>query len=137
MGRHKKPTSQLKLEGRYQPSWHGDRGDEPVFDGVPVKPEGMLPEASKHWDEVVVGLIAAGVAKKGDQPALVEMCNWWADLQMLRQASDRDYRNMTLAAMCFKQWISIASRFGMTPSDRAKLSVEKKPEYHPLAEFVA
>lgn len=137
MGRPRKPTAILKLEGDYSPSRHGYRGAEPQPQGEPRKPDGLPRDASRHWDEQVPRLVAMGVVKSVDGPALEEMCRWWSRLQVLNRRRVQDYRTLTLAAMCAKQWRDLAARFGATPSDRAKLSVGNENDHDPAAEFIA
>lgn len=127
MGRPRKPTAILKLEGDYAPSRHGFRGGEPQPEGSPCRPKGMPKDAAAFWDEYVPRLVKIGVATAIDAPALEGMCRWWARLQRHNNAELQDYRTETLAAMCEKQLKDYFSKFGMTPSDRAKLSVGESP----------
>lgn len=128
MGRPRKPTAILKLEGDYAPSRHGFRGNEPQPDGEPLRPIGLDVDAARLWDGYVPQLVRMGVAKSVDAPALEDMCRWWGRLQVLNRKKDQqDYRTLTLAAMCAKQCRDYFSRFGMTASDRARLSVGETP----------
>ena len=135
-GRPRKPTSILKLEGAYHPSRHGDRSGEPVATGSPVKPKDMTPAASKHWDEVVGELIRMGIAKQIDQTALVQMCEWFSECKRLQKSKTKDYKNLTMWSCAHKQWRDLASRFGMTPSDRARLDVGESSNSDPAARFI-
>jgi phage terminase small subunit len=54
-----------------------------------------------------------------DQVMLERMCYWWAE--HMRYAEKGDFAKTERA---FKLFDSIASRFGCTPSDRARLRIE-------------
>lgn len=137
MGRPRKPTAILKLEGDYSPSRHGYRGAEPQPDGTPRKPIGLPRDAGLHWDQIVPELSRLGVATRIDEAALEDMCRWWGRMQVLSRKTKQDYRTLTLAAMCAKQWRDYASRFGLTPSDRAKLSVGDASDHDPAAKYIS
>lgn len=137
MGRPRKPTAILKLQGDCSPSRYGYRGAEPEPTGQPRKPMGLSRDASSHWDAIVPELIRTGVAKGVDESAIEDMCRWWGRLQVLNRRREQDYRTLTLAAMCAKQWRDYASRFGLTPSDRARLSVGDSSTADPAAKYVS
>lgn len=136
MGRPRTPTAILELQGDCTPSRHGYRGAEPKPEGEPKKPLGLPLAASDHWDEHIPRLVKMGVARSVDAPALEIMCRWWARMKEL-ETQEPDYRNLTLLAMCSKQWKDYASRFGMTPSDRAKLSTGSEEDHDPAAKYCA
>jgi P27 family predicted phage terminase small subunit len=143
-GRHRKPAAKLKLLGEYREDRHGDRFDDSHLDSAVEKPEGMNSVAERFWDSVVPGLVEAGYVKAIDQPQLRGMCEWWARYitastwlshRQTRGALDGELKDVELIAkihgMAQKAWAAfsaVASRFGMTPSDRAKLAAEPKEE---------
>ena len=136
-GRPRKPTAILKLEGAYQPSMHGYRGDEPQPTGRPIKPKGMSADASKFWDRMVPSLTSLGIATDLDTPSLEQMCIWWGEVKKLLRVKKRANQWTYQFASADKQWRHYASCFGMTPSDRAKLAVSGKETSDPAKEFVA
>ena len=86
-------------------------------------------EAKKHWKDVVPKLVAMGVAKSIDAPALVMLCESWAIYQDLRRyylVAELTERILLAAKLqsAMKTWGNQAGMFGMTPSDRARLTVE-------------
>lgn len=63
-----------------------------------------------------------GIATSGDAAALAIMCQYWSefhDWRLNRKAAPAVRLGMMAAAT--KHWNAIASKFGMTPSDRARL----------------
>jgi P27 family predicted phage terminase small subunit len=85
----------------------------------------MPREAAKFWDRYVPELIRLGLATRLDEPALISMCEWWAIYRTLKKeisAIKPNDRQIYAAANARKQFDSIASRFGFTPADRARLA---------------
>ena len=138
MGRPRKPTAQLHLHGGYRPDRHASRSAEPQPDGVPEKPTDLPKYALEHWDRVVPGLVATGVAKACDGPALLMLCHWWHELQTLRkQRKKDDQQRLQLMAKCQRNWNDLAFRFGMTPVDRSRLTVDRADNDDPTAKYLA
>ena len=127
-GRRPTPTAILKTQGTFRKDRHGNRATEPQPGGYPVKPRGMAKAASRHWDRVVPGLAEIGVATVADGPALQRLCEWWAIFEDLRgNGPDGEPKRVAAMATAFKAWSDLASRFGMTPSDRAALRLPEQP----------
>lgn len=137
MGRPKTPTAKLKLHGAYRKDRHGDRAAEPQPEGLPVPAEELTGRAAEHWQLVVRPLVDMGVAKAIDGPALTMMCQFWAKAQSYLSLRDGDYKNDQSAVMAAKQWRDLASRFGLTASDRASLQVGEKQSNDPAAKYLA
>lgn len=138
MGRPRTPTAMLKLTGAidHDKKRYADRANEPRPKGTPQKPLDMTPEASDWWDRNVPLYVEMGVATDVDGPALEMAAHWWSESQRLRATGESDYRTLCMLSMASKQFMAIVSKFGGTPSDRAKLSVTKPDEDDPLAEFL-
>jgi len=139
MARPRKPTSILKLEnGKLYESRHGRRDGEPKPSGVPEMPEGMPEAAQAHWREVVPTLVDTGVAKAIDEPAIEQMCLWHAELRRLwaipPDARDKPWG--TAIARAREGWNFFAVRFGLTPSDRARLGVSEPREPSELSQML-
>src|SRR5688572_22900134 len=131
-GRPRKPDELKILDGTWRPDKDADPSAPPVADGVPVMPRRLVGEAAEMWGRVVPGLIASGLAKERDADQLASMCEWWG---RYREYSDRldtapesqdTYRLMIQVGICHTNFDKVASRFGLTPSDRAKLRMELK-----------
>lgn len=126
MAGRRKPTAELKLHGEYEPSRHGDRSREPQPTGKPVKPKTMKGEASRHWDSIVPSLVETGVATAQDTPALIRLCEFWAEYEAAKEQGTKDRIRLMMMVAAHKQWIDLASRFGLTPSDRARIVSDGK-----------
>ena len=130
-GRHKRPTTILKLEGGYREDRHGDRANEPTPSGHPRMPLDLSAEAKRHWKKTVPLLIKMGVAKAIDATALAGMCEAWSVYRDLHRYYCRGTIEERLALVnklitARKDWGVQAGMFGMTPSDRARLTIEKE-----------
>ena len=113
MGRPRKPTKTLKLEGAFKKDPKRARPDEPEPEGVPILPGELGHYGLDQWNRVIPQLVKMGVATEVDSDSLYAMCKEW----------DR-YMSGTHSAL--GNWIKIAGRFGLTPSDRAGLVVKQK-----------
>ena len=118
-GSNRKPTRVLRLEGGYREDRHG--GSEPEPDGLPVKPKtwGKRSWESRCWDRMTPWMFECGVVTAADQTMLEMMCGWYSEYRKAAEAG-----NFTKMEKAFKLFDSIASRFGCTPSDRARLRIE-------------
>lgn len=126
MGRPTKPVELHILEGTYRP----DRQGEPIAVdlGEPAPPKHLKGWALRYWKEITPRLLQMKVATAGDSAAIAQMCTWWAAVRrftlMLERAKDNDkrmFRLVTNLATATNQFQAIACRFGLTPSDRARL----------------
>ena len=137
-GRPKLQTKTLRLHGGYRKERHSGRDAEPQPTGKVTKPKGMSKDATEHWNQVVPGLIDTGVATVADVPALVRMCEWWAEGEKCRRSKIwKPMARVQAFATAHKQWRDLASKFGMTPSDRASLTVKDNSKHDPAADFIA
>ena len=137
MGLHKQPTAKLKLHGVFRKDRHGDRAMEPQPIGKVLRPREMSRDAIEHWKSIVPGLVKTGVATTADISALVQMCEWWAEWKRAKNQRIKDRPRVMSMSMAFHNWRDLASRFGMTPSDRANLTVTNKDKHDPAADFIA
>ena len=111
---------------------------------VPVrlqKPEHLQGYASQHWDCIEPLLGQMGVLHPIDCEALTALCQWWAEYRTLQATPAADsgevYKRAISLASAFKNWSGLASRFGLTPKDREKLSYVPPEGYDTAAEFIA
>ena len=129
MGRHANPTKLAIMNGTFRL----DRNKiTPDAKGVPVKPAGLGRYGSPLWDAVVEHATSIG-AGACDSETLAGMCRWYDDYRRTRGAlaklpvNSRDFRaTMYAAATAWRAFHDMASRFGLTPVDRAKLKFEVK-----------
>lgn len=144
-----KPTAMHKLHGTFRPTRHGPT-EHPIDElvGLPEMPAGMPEQAVKLWKLVVPQLVTAKTAVQLDSIELAAMCRWWSlyDELMARVESSEPYDKETererwqlekRAKAAWHSFDGIASRYGFTPADRARLrtNVPKQTGDDPLAEF--
>jgi P27 family predicted phage terminase small subunit len=128
-GRPRKPDELKILEGTFRKDRDGDPSQAVQATGEPAPPPHLKGEALAFWSEVVPGLVATGVAKAADAPALAGMCEWWARYRKLARRLDRMTGKAAKAmpqvvmmlGIAWDKFDRVAARFGLTPSDRAKL----------------
>lgn len=144
-GRPRQPDEIKILNG----TWRADRDGDPttavVADGEPTPPRYLKKEALAFWREIVPPLVANGIAKACDSAQLAIMCEWFARYCRLSRRLDRMrdnakalYQTTVLCGICWTNFDKLASRFGLTPSDRSKLRiVQKRSEpLDPAEEFL-
>jgi phage terminase small subunit len=126
VGDRRKPTAALKLHSDLRACHHGDRSREPQPTGKPVKPPTLTGAAGAHWNAVVPSLIETGVATAQDTPALTRLCEFWGEYERTRDSEPKDRKRLLMMVTAHRQWIDLASRFGLTPSDRARIVSDGK-----------
>jgi P27 family predicted phage terminase small subunit len=144
-----KSTTEHKLHGTFRTDRHGPV-DHPIdkLSGVPKMPPGMPKQAQKMWKVLVPQLVKTKSAVEIDSTELAAMCRWWAQYNELMTRvedetpydDDSDIRQWRLEKRAKAAWAafdSIASRFGLTPSDRARLRSEPQAtrSADPLSHF--
>ncbi len=129
-GRPRKPTQAKVLEGTYRRDRDGDPAAI-VADGQPRPPKPLKGDALKLWQDLVPGFVAGGLVGERDSAALAGMCEWYARYRRLGDQldqidlDDKDIHALTLrVAIAWDKFCQTAARFGLTPSDRAKLRVD-------------
>ena len=120
MARNPKPNYLKVLNGsaKQHPERHRD-------DHLIPEPENDIGEAPSHldaavaliWDEVVE-LIPQGVAGDSDRLALELLCRVLFEIRTSEK----------FIASHYQQFVSLASRFGLTPADRQRVKVPEKPK---------
>lgn len=116
MGAPKKPTALKIVQGTDKKNPNRMNHNEPVpTNGVGPAPSKLTPIEKEIWDEVV-GISYKGVMGEGDRIALEIMVRLIAEMRA-------DY--ITFTAAKITQLSQLLGRFGMTPSDRTKISVPK------------
>lgn len=90
----------------------------PPVDGSPQamlpKPENLSPVASSFWDS----LVNPGLSLP-EQAVVVLMCRW-LDIALTRTSED----NLVPAGIASDKFFFLATKFGLTPSDRSKAGVK-------------
>jgi phage terminase small subunit len=132
MGRRPKPATLHMRQGTYKPGRHQI---QPTAGGELVRPTGLGQHGHRLWNAVIDFAETAG-AGECDTECLAGMCRWYQQfrrmyelLEKLRPDDPRYVELMYPAAKAWKAFVDMASRFGLTPADRAKLKhgIEETP----------
>jgi len=136
-GRKPKATATKKLEGN--PGKRKLNNREPKYGAeLPRCPHHLSKAARVEWRRLVRELGASGVLKVADRDALAAYCTAfarWAEAEamivksgpVLKSEGGGLYQNpyLSIANRSIDQLIKIGSEFGLTPSSRTRLKVEK------------
>lgn len=134
-GPPKTPSRLNELRGN--PGKRAVNGSEPEpTKGAPLPPADLQGEALAEWGRIVPELDSLGMLTKVDRAYLVAYCEAWSTFNDARQAmrehgplvSGRDgnlVKNPSAQVMrdAADLMLKFGSRFGLSPSDRTKLSV--------------
>lgn len=131
-GRPRKPVADLALEDRFRSDRHGDPVTVWQPAGAPTPPDWLSDDARQLWQSLVPSLAARGVATAVDTAELGGLCDWWARYRQVSRALDavadikstEYYRLQILAGAAWKNFATAASKFGLNPSDRARLRID-------------
>jgi phage terminase small subunit len=117
-GRPPKPTALKRLTGAHikHPERLNDREPE-LGPGVPKRPPWLRKDAHRAWRFYVSVLSEMGVLTKADGPMLGQLCNTEAEYVEATEPKDR--------AEASKRHVQYLQQFGLTPSSRAKVRVER------------
>jgi len=104
-------------------------------------PKSFNAHAAELWRRVAPLLHEMGVLREVDLPNLEAMCLWYAEWKALQESSPPSaadqYKRTIAMASSFKNYATLAKKFGTTPADRNALKVVERLEIDPAAEFVA
>lgn len=119
-GHNAKPDKVLKLHGTYEKFYHADRG---VKDGgEPLRKPEMGDIASRMWDHVAE--VRRAWLCSSDAESLQSLCEVW-ELRcraLVLVNEDPAEKNNRIAFKDYQTLFNqLAARFGLTPSDRARL----------------
>lgn len=137
-GRKPKPTKIKELEGN--PGKRALNKKEPKPELlIPSCPAHLKGEARKEWNRIVKELHALGILTNVDRAALVVYCTAWADYVKACNKLEKEgyviisdkggmYQNpwVALQKRSMDQIMRFAAEFGMTPSSRSRVRVEKE-----------
>ena len=90
------------------------------------------------WDRLVPLLLAMRTVKEIDTQAVIAACEMWALYRKAYKKAekypvDKDVRSAVVAYLA--AWDKAASKLGMNPVDRAKLSVPPEPKKDGIEAF--
>lgn len=124
MGRRAKPATLHMKQGTYKPGRHQV---QPTAGGELIRPTGLGQHGLRLWNSVIEFVESTG-AGECDTECLAGMCRWYQQfrviydrLQKLKPDDPRHRELLYTAAAAWRAFADMASRFGLTPADRAKL----------------
>lgn len=143
MARPRKPKAKHIRDGTYREDRHGAMVDDSDFDGdLPERPADLSVDELAVW-ELVINSSPEGVLRAIDEAELTGCCWWYGEyckvmraMRPMKVTVKAYYRLASLAAIAWKHFAAAASRFGMTPADRARLKTapsKPKDDSDPLA----
>lgn len=147
-GRRPKPTALKELEGN--PGKRGLNKKEPKPDiGIPTCPNHLKGVARQEWNRVSKQLLALGLIARTDRAALAAYCTAYKDYVDAENALKKQgvvifsenggaYQNpwMGIKKRSMDQMVKFGAEFGLTPSSRVRLQVDKPTEEDEMAGFL-
>lgn len=115
----------------------------------PTRPHWLLPEAKREWSRIVPELLRLGLLAKIDRAMLSMWCQCWGmyveavrDIRKNGTAfrTEKGYEGQRPSVAVMNKMIermtALSARFGMTPSDRSRISVPERDEKDDFTEFL-
>jgi P27 family predicted phage terminase small subunit len=148
-GRRPKPSALRRLQGNPGKRPLNEAEPRPRVEN-PECPKFLIGLARQYWKKIAPLLVGTGVLTTLDATALTVLCqafaNWLDAERKLRRygpiiKAPSGYPVLSpyfsLARSAFQQVMKVAVEFGMTPSSRSRLRVEKpQTEEDPLEAFL-
>lgn len=143
------PTAIRILRGN--PSKRPLPKNEPQPDtGIPTRPDWLSPEAKREWSRLAPKLDKLGLlASEIDRGAFAAYCQTWAtyvqavkDLQERGtiQTAESGYESprasVGIMVKMLEKLSALGAKFGLSPSDRARISVPEPPKKDEFDEFL-
>lgn len=101
---------------------------------VPTAPRTLDREAKAEWTRIVPELEKRGVLAAVDRAGLVILCESWSEYVALSRALKSEpmgtmgwRRVFSSRQETFSRWLQLASRFGLTPTDRPRVKMNDAP----------
>ncbi|GAF74388.1 unnamed protein product, partial [marine sediment metagenome] len=148
VARPKKPIEKKKLEGTFRKDREAKEPMVPTkFEGIPKPPKQLIKEGMDLWNAAVKELQNLKMLYDVDLPMLVSYCNEMGTYFKMQDIINKkgetymDGKNpktrpeVYIGRNSLKIAITIASKFGFTPSDRTKIEVPKQNEGDAFSEF--
>lgn len=147
-GRPPKPTNLKILEGN--PGKRRLNTNEPKpLSIAPTRPEWLAPEAKRMWSYLAPKLTALGLLTEVDRLDFAMLCQHWADyvdaVKDLREngwsfSTDKGYEGPRSSVgkmhKASEKIAMLGAKFGLSPSDRARLSLPEQKAADPFEEFL-
>lgn len=125
-GRPRKPFDLHVFEATGKPCRQGTAEEQPKADGKPVPPPNLSPAALAVWESLLPQI--GSWLRAADSLLFGRFCQWYAwhlaaEAKINASKVGGTVKQFNRAERCWVQADKIAARFGLTPSDRAKLRV--------------
>lgn len=141
----RRPTPKAILEARgsrhAKSALHTNEIDIPPCEKCPVPPEWLSPSAVLHWEAISAILFERGLLTKLDTLKLGLLCDRIAHYLDLRErvaidgwttynsdGGEATHPNVRAMQSAIKDIDVLAGKFGMSPTDRAGLTIDKPKE---------
>jgi hypothetical protein len=135
-GRPPLPTEHLRIHGGLIKGRHDNREGEFKPDGDPIQLIKLEGEALAAWNHFLPRL--TGIATELDSHELVAACYWWGEFRKWCNMEDaNEYRRLTGMATAYKQFRTIAAKFGLSPTDRVGLKGSGQSADDEFSELIA
>ena len=125
-------SDEKKLEvGIYRPDKSGALDAKPKLPDRVETPELRNPHAAELWETHCLPLINAGVIKTTDVAMAKSMCQLWGlycEAFEVAHMSPTDKDARISVTSYWTKFEAAAARFGMNPSDRSRLRIDKPTE---------
>lgn len=150
MGRGRKPTPTALKELAGNPGKRALNNQEPKPEvEIPACPQNLKGPARTEWNRVTAELVKLGILAKVDRASLAAYCQAWGDYvkasgKVAKQGeviiSDKGnlYQNpwVSIKNSAIDRFVRISSEFGMTPSSRTRIKVEKPTEEDEMIKYL-
>ena len=134
-GRPRKPLEKHRADGTFRADRHSRK--EVKSTGEPYQ----IGELDEHgldlWNRIVPELVKMKIATAIDSPQLFAMCDWWSEYRKFQTDKRMEkYKRVCSMAAAYKQFATIASKFGLTAVDRASLEIDKTSASNPFLALI-
>jgi phage terminase small subunit len=135
-GRKKKPLAIVRLEGNPGKRKLPSKAEEvTAVPGAPMCPDWLNAAAKTEWARVVPLMNAQGTLAQIDMAIIAGYCHCYA--MVVKYRASKVPAEQNLAIKYLQRMQSFASLLGLSPSDRAKLSIPGRKVSDEMEELLA
>lgn len=148
-GRPPKPTRLKILQGTARADRMPKNEPRPGI-GIPTRPEWLSPEAKREWTRITKELEPLEMLARVDRAALAAYCQCWGlYVEAVRDIQENGTTFTTetgyegprpsvgVMVKMLEKMSAYAAKFGLSPSDRARLSIPEPKQEDPFADFLS
>ena len=122
-----KHTAVLKLQGTMRSDRHAKRNDLDLGGELPKVPAFLNSVAKAEWKRVCsIGKYSKALSP-ADRGALTLYCILWSELKESQELNAEGFL-VPMQSARMSVFMNLAGKFGMTPSDRAKIQMPEEPK---------